>query len=79
MEEHPATQNVDLPFWNQQAKQWLQSKTDDKQAKQFLKEHFSTDIPNLLQDVEENKQEAYEQYVQLFAHLNNGVISKYRR
>lgn len=73
LQEHPATQNADLPFWNQQAKQWLQSKTDDKQAKLFLKERFSTDIPNLLQDVEENKQEAYEQYVQLFAHLNNGV------
>ncbi|MBN2258343.1 MAG: hypothetical protein JW704_11050 [Anaerolineaceae bacterium] len=73
MEEHPATQNADLPFWYQQAKQWIQSKADDKIAKQFLKESFNTDIPNLLQDVEKNKQEAYEQYIQLFAHLNNGV------
>jgi len=73
MEEHPATQKADLPFWNQQAQQWLQTKVDDKQAKLFLNERFSTDIPNLLRDVEENTQEAYEQYVQLFAHLNNGV------
>jgi hypothetical protein len=73
MQEHPATQNADLPFWNQQAKQWLQSKADDKQARKFLNERFSTDIPNLLQEVEESRQEAYEQYVQLFAYLNNGV------
>lgn len=73
LQEHPATKNADLPFWNQQAKQWLESKVEDKPAKQFLKEKFATDFPNLLQEVEENKQEAYEQYVQLFAHLNNGV------
>ncbi len=73
MQEHPATKNAELPFWNQQAKQWLESKVDDQQSRQFLKDQLGTDFPNLLQDVEDNKQEAYEQYVLLFAHLNNGV------
>lgn len=73
LQEHPDTQNAELPFWNQQAKQWLGSKAKDSQAQQFLKEQFRTDFPNLLQEVEDNKQEAYEQYVKLFAHLNNGV------
>jgi hypothetical protein len=71
--EHPATENISLPFWQQQATQWLQTKIDDKQAKQFLRE-WGTDIPNLLQEVDQNNHEAYEQYVQLFAHLNNGVM-----
>ncbi len=71
--DHPAIKNTNLPFWQQQAMQWLQTKVDDKQAKQFLKE-LGTDIPNLLQEVDQNNHEAYEQYVQLFAHLNNGVM-----
>jgi len=73
LQEHPDTQNAELPFWNQQAKQWLESKEKDSQARKFLKEQFRTDFPNLLKEVDDNKQEAYEQYVNLFAHLNNGV------
>lgn len=70
--EHPTTENVELPFWHTEAIKWLDSKTDDKQAQMFLND-LGTDFPNLIQEVNENKHEAYEQYVQLFAHLNNGV------
>ncbi|NLI41153.1 MAG: hypothetical protein GX421_08255, partial [Caldisericales bacterium] len=69
--EHPTTENVELPFWHTEAIKWLNSKTDDKQAQIFLND-LGTDFPNLIQEVNENKHEAYEQYVQLFAHLNNG-------
>jgi hypothetical protein len=70
--EHPCIDNVTLPFWQQQAMKWLQTKLDDKQAKQFLKD-LGTDIPSLIQEVDQNSHDAYEQYVQLFAHLNHGV------
>ena len=73
LKEHPETENVVLPFWHQQAQQWLQTKVNDQQAKQFLN-GLGTDIPSLLQDVDQNNHGAYEQYVQLFAHLNNGVM-----
>jgi len=73
LQEHKETQSIELPFWNQQAKIWLEGKVDDKQAKKFLKDNFSTDIHSLIQEVEEYKSEAYEQYVQLFRHINNNV------
>lgn len=61
-----------LPFWNDEAILWLKSKVNDTQAEQFL-EDLDTDIPTLIKEVEENEQGAYEQYVDLFAHLNKGV------
>ena len=73
LNEHPGTDSVELPFWHQQAIKWLKTKTDDKEAKQFLN-GLGTDVPSLLQDVDQNNQGAYEQYVRLFAHLNNGVM-----
>lgn len=66
------TEAVELPFWHAQAIEWLQGRADDKQTKQFLA-NLGTDIPNLIHEVEENRHEAYEQYVQLFAHINHGV------
>jgi len=73
LQEHKETQSIELPFWNRQAKIWLEGKIDDKQAKKFLKDNFSTDIHSLMQEVEEYKSDAYEQYVQLFKYLNNNV------
>lgn len=72
LQEHPETANINLPFWHDEAIKWLKSKMDNPQAQEFLR-GIGTDFPNLLHEVEENKLEAYEQYVQLFAHLNNGV------
>jgi hypothetical protein len=72
LQEHPSTRDVELPFWHGQALAWLKSKVDDRQTREFLKE-FNNDIHNLIEEVEENRQGAYEQYVKLFAHLNNGV------
>lgn len=73
LQEHKETQSVELPFWNQQAKIWLEGKLEDKQAKKFLKDNYGTDVPGLLADVEENVATAYEQYVELFKYLNNNV------
>ncbi len=73
LKEHKETQSVELPFWNQQAKVWLEGKIEDKQTKKFLKDNYGTDVPGLLADVEENVSTAYEQYVELFKHLNNNV------
>jgi len=73
LQEHPDTQNAELPFWNQQAKKWLQTKANDSETRQFLKDQLDTDFPNLLQDVDDNKPEAYAQYVNLFMHFNGGV------
>jgi hypothetical protein len=69
---NPKTRNVELPFWNQKARQWLEGKLRDTDAKKYLKQ-FDTDIPTLIQEVEENKPGAYDQYVQLFSFFNNGV------
>lgn len=73
LKEHKETQSVEAPFWNQQAKVWLEGKIEDKQAKKFLKDNYDTDVPGLLADVEENISTAYEQYVELFKRLNNNV------
>lgn len=74
LKEHVAeTQHIEMPFWNRQARQWLEGKVNDLQARQFLRDKFGTDFPNLLKDVENNIGNAYDQYVQLFAHLNNNV------
>lgn len=73
LEENDCYHKVDLPFWNQTAKNWLESKRNDKEASLFLDKNFNTDVPNLINDIDQNKLDAYDQYIELFKHLNNGV------
>lgn len=71
-DENPTTKSIELPFWNQKAKQWLEIKLHDPEAKKFLKQ-YNSDMPTLIQEVEENKDGAYQLYIEIFSHFNNGV------
>jgi len=71
-DENPTTKSIELPFWNQKAKQWLENKLHDPEAKKYLKQ-YDSDMPTLIQEVEENKDGAYQLYVEIFSHFNNGV------
>lgn len=72
LREQMGAEKIELPFWHQQAIDWLQGKVNDENANQFLNK-FDSDVPTLIQEVEENRQDAYDQYVELFAFLNQGV------
>ena len=72
LKEHSSTENTQPPFWNTQAIEWLNTRANDDEAEAFLQE-LETDVPSLLKDVQENRLGAYEQYANLFAHLNSGV------
>jgi hypothetical protein len=72
LREQFGAEKFELPFWHQQAIDWLQGKTNDDKANQFLSK-FNSDVPTLIQEVEENQHDAYDQYVGLFAFLNQGV------
>lgn len=72
--EHEQTRGVELPFWVQQAAQYLRSLTAEQlqKANDYL-QRYALDVPALLQDIEEYREQAFERYVDLFAHLNHGV------
>ncbi len=72
--EHEQTRGVELPFWVPQAAQYLRSLTAEQlqRANDYL-QRYALDVPALLQDVEEYREQAFERYVDLFAHLNHGV------
>jgi len=72
--EHEQTRGVGLPFWTQQATQYLHSLTAEQlqRANDFLQRH-ALDVPALIQDIEEYREQAFECYVDLFAHLNHGI------
>lgn len=72
LHEQMGAEEIELPFWHQQAIDWLQGKVNDEKANQFLSK-YNSDIPTLMQEVEENQQDAYDQYVDLFAFMNQGV------
>lgn len=72
LQDQMGAEKIELPFWHQQAIDWLQEKTNDDKANQYLSK-YGSDIPTLIQEVEENQQDAYEQYVELFSFLNQGV------
>ncbi len=72
--EHEQTRGVQLPFWTQQATEYLRSLTAEQRqrADDYLQLH-DLDVPALLQDIEEYREQAFDRYVDLFAHLNYGV------
>ncbi len=72
--EHGQTHDVELPFWTRQAGQYLRSLAADQRdkANAFL-ERYGLDVPALAQEVAEHSQQAYERYVELFAHLSAGI------
>ncbi len=74
LEEHAQTQDVELPFWAKAAKQYLRSLSPEmrKAADDFLRQ-YDQDVPSLLQEVEEYREQAYDHYVEVFAHLSHGV------
>lgn len=72
--EHDQTRDVELPFWVQQATQYLRSLAAEQleKANSFLV-RYGLDVPALAQEVGEYHEQAYERYVELFAHLNAGI------
>ncbi|MCZ7554723.1 MAG: hypothetical protein M5U05_19470 [Anaerolineales bacterium] len=72
--EHDQTRGIELPFWEKQAGQYLRSLAADQleKANAFL-ERYGLDVPALAQEVGECRQQAYERYVELFAHLSAGI------
>ncbi len=74
LKEHEQTRGVELPFWVQQAAQYLRNLTAEQlqKANEYL-QGYALDMPALLQDIEEYREQAFERYVDLFAHLNHGV------
>lgn len=75
LSEHEATRGVELPFWVNQAKQHLASLSADQieAANAFLEANFHLDVPALTQEIEEYREQAYNWYEELFAHLSYGV------
>jgi hypothetical protein len=71
LKEHQATRSVQLPFWYQTAENWLSGLSAENQAKanQFL-EQYSTDVPLLLQDIRQRRDNAYDQSRLLHKHLH---------
>lgn len=74
LSEHDQTRSVELPFWEKQAGQYLRSLAAEQleRANAFL-ERYGLDVPALAQEVGEYREQAYERYVELFAHLSYGV------
>jgi predicted transcriptional regulator len=72
--EHEQTHSVELPFWVKQAANYLRSLKDEqlRVANDYLQQ-YTLDVPALLQDIQEYREQAFEYYVDLFAHLNYGV------
>lgn len=75
LSEHEATHGVEPPFWVNQAKQYLKSLTHEQLeiANAFLEANYHLDVPALLQEIEEYREQAYTQYEDLFAHLSHGI------
>lgn len=75
LSEHEATRGVELPFWVNQAKQHLVNLSADQleKANAFLEANYQLDVPALEREIEEYREQAYNRYVQLFAHLSYGV------
>ena len=72
--EHAQTRVVELPFWAKAAAQYLRSLSPEmrKAADDFLRQ-YDQDVPSLLQEIEEYREQAYDHYVEVFAHLSHGV------
>lgn len=72
--EHEQTHGVQLPFWTGQASEYLRKLTAEQlqQANDYL-QRYDLDVPALLQDIEDYSEQAFERYVDLFAHLNHGI------
>jgi len=71
LKEHQATRSVQLPFWYQTAENWLSGLSAENvvKANQFL-EQYSTDVPLLLQDIRQRRDNAYDQSRILHKHLH---------
>jgi len=71
LREHQATSSVQLPFWYQTAENWLSGLSAENvvKANQFL-EQYSTDVPLLLQDIRQRRDNAYDQSRLLHKHLH---------
>lgn len=78
LKEHPATKNVELPFWYQKAEQLLNNLNGDllPRANRFL-EGLNLDVPLLIQQVRDRKDAAYDLCVQLFTELH-GVAPDFK-
>ncbi len=74
LSEHTQTCNEHPPFWTEAATRYLNNLSPEQleTANDFLR-RFDQDVPALLQGISEYSEEAYERYVELFAHLNHGV------
>lgn len=72
--EHEQTHGVQLPFWTGQASEYLRRLTAEQlqKANDYL-QRYDLDVPALLQDIEDYSEQAFDRYVDLFAHLNHGV------
>jgi hypothetical protein len=71
LQEHSSTRNIKLPFWHQKAENLLNSLSpvELEKANRFLEQH-STDVPNLLEDVRQRSDKAYDLCRKLFAGLH---------
>jgi len=72
--EHEQTRSAELPFWTRQATEYLRNLTAEQlqQANDYLQRH-ALDVPALIQEIEEYREQAFDCYVKLFMHLNHGV------
>lgn len=78
LKEHECTKAVELPFWYQKAEKLLRGLTNDmlSKANRYL-ETFSMDVPLLIQDVKNRKDNAYDLCRKLFNELH-GVTPDFR-
>jgi hypothetical protein len=67
------TKDYQLPFWNQDAINWLNEKKNDKRSLDFLAKNYQTDVIGLIKEIESNTEGSWEKYSSLFEELNNGV------
>lgn len=73
LSRNAATKNYQLPFWNQDAINWLREKKDDKRSLEFLANKYQTDVVGLINDIRNNSEGSWEKYSSLFEELNHGV------
>lgn len=72
LRRHGILGKVHLPFWNENAKNWLYNQKENLTVIDLLGNEYGTDIPTLLQDIDLNRDGAWEKYVAVFEMVNFG-------
>lgn len=72
LRRHNAIDGLQLPFWNENAKRWLKEHENDPVVIAELGEKHGMDVSVLIQEVDKNRDGAWDKYVDVFKKVNHG-------